>query len=164
MAAALVADHAWYDEHVESDEEPDWKENVVREAPLESTTPAAAAATASSTSTEKTTDAAAGVGGSSPQQPSPSAKAAVQTRGCISTTLECTKNTTECRMFEHRKVASVFCRCTPGLCIGVAAHRTADGEFNLQCAMAVGGGSSPAPGQTANLPFYCKFIPFFSYR
>jgi hypothetical protein len=147
---------------VESDEEPDWKENVVREAPLESTTAAPPPTAAAETSTPTPVASAA----NDATAPSPSLKSAVQTRGCISTTLECTKNTTECRMFEHRKVASVFCRCTPGLCIGVAFHRTADGDFNLQCVMGSGGssGGSPAPGHTPNLPFYCKFIPFFSYR
>ena len=67
-------------------------------------------------------------------------------------------------MFEHRKVASVFCRCTPGLCIGVAFHRTADGDFNLQCVMAATAAAVGSAGHSPNLPFYCKFIPFFSYR
>ena len=138
----------------------------MREAPLESTT--AATATPPPTTTPETTTTTpppVASADSAIASPSPSAKSAVQTRGCISTTLECTKNTTECRMFEHRKVASVFCRCTPGLCIGVAFHRTADGDFNLQCVMeSSGSGGPPSPGHSPNLPFYCKFIPFFSYR
>jgi len=131
-------DHAWYDE--EQIEAVDWKENVVREAPLESTTvepSSTTLATTPTTSIENTTPA--------------------QKRGCISTTLECTTTKDECRKFEHRKVAGIFCRCISQLCIGVAFSRDKMGDYNLQCYM-----KKSKKMFSPKRPFYCQFIPFFN--
>ena len=53
-------------------------------------------------------------------------------RGCISTTINCTTNVSDCRTFSHRKVANIFCTCTPRMCLGVANFGD---EFNLQCSI-----------------------------
>ena len=53
-------------------------------------------------------------------------------RGCVSTTVNCTTNVEECRTFGHRKVAKIFCDCTPKLCLGVSNFRN---EYNLQCSV-----------------------------
>jgi len=133
-------DHAWYDEQ----EDTDWKENVVREAPLESTT-----TSTTTTTTTTTTSTTVPVSG----QPR-----SFKTRGCISTTIQCTKQIEDCRMFEHRKVAGIFCRCVPNLCIGVAFSRNQLGDYNLQCNVESKVSTSP------KRPFYCQFIPFFNYK
>lgn len=78
------------------------------------------------------------------------------TRGCVSTTIECTRDTQQCRHFQHRKVAMVFCKCTPNLCQGVASQGSE--SYNLQCSM-----KRRNPDTSLQLPFYCQFIPFFSY-
>jgi len=129
-------DHAWYDEE---QVDVDWKENVVREAPLESTT-----VEPSSTTSMTTTTSAA------PTTPA-------QKRGCISTTLECTTTKDECRKFEHRKVAGIFCRCISQLCIGVAFSRDKMGDYNLQCYI-----KNNVKMFSPKRPFYCQFIPFFN--
>ena len=49
--------------------------------------------------------------------------------------INCTRTREECRMFKWRRVAKVFCKCTPGLCLDVASHQGGT-EFNLQCTMA----------------------------
>jgi len=128
-------DHAWYDEQ---QVEVDWKENVVREAPLESTT-----VEPSSTSITTTT--------------SPDPTTPAQKRGCISTTLECTTTKDECRKFEHRKVAGIFCRCISQLCIGVAFSRDKMGDYNLQCYI-----KNNKKMFSPKRSFYCQFIPFFN--
>merc|ERR1711963_1122411 len=90
-------------------------------------------------------------------------------RGCISTTVDCTQDTEHCRIFNHRKVANVFCKCTPKLCLGVASQGD---KFNLQCSMkssrkkkkkskSLSGAGALSPPK---LPFFCQFIPFFSYN
>jgi len=132
-------DHAWYDE--EEDTDTDWKENVVREAPLESTTTSTTEWTASPTTSTTT--------------PTP----AFRSRGCISTTIECTKDVAVCRMFEHRKVAGIFCRCVPHICIGVAFSRNDAGDYNLQCNV-----DSKPRSLSPKRPFYCQFIPFFDTK
>jgi len=83
-------------------------------------------------------------------------------RGCVSTTINCTRNVSDCRTFTHRKVANIFCKCSPHMCLGVANF---DNEFNLQCSMSsvklrkkLSNVSSP------KLPFYCQFIPFYNYN
>ena len=79
-------------------------------------------------------------------------------RGCVSTTVNCTTNVEDCRTFSHRKVAKIFCDCTPKLCLGVSNFRN---EFNLQCSVP----KEPLPKKnlsSSKLPFYCQFIPFYS--
>ncbi|XP_023326698.1 furin-like protease kpc-1 [Eurytemora carolleeae] len=147
-----IEDHEeWYDEREEV-EETDWKLNVVREAPLESTTTPVSTTTTSTkttTTSSKTTSTTTTTG-------STTTKSGFRTRGCISNTLECTKNVSDCRMFEHRKVAGIFCHCIPGTCIGVAFSRNQFGDYNLQCNVdSTPRLSNPPP------PFYCQFIPFF---
>ena len=103
-------------------------------------------------------------------------------RGCVSKRSECTQDVEKCRTFVHRSVAQVFCRCSP-ICIEVAnapASATAStGEFNMQCSAAAGSGAKPgtprslqhnqyrndtSAATTDDIPFYCQFIPFFSYN
>lgn len=135
-------DHAWYDSDMNSGhgrEDMD-RRNVVREAPLPH--PTTRITTARTTTTTATT---------TRRVPTVS-----RMRGCISTTINCTRDIVDCRQFQHRKVAMVFCKCTPNLCLGVAAQGR--NSFNLQCSM-----MKRAPDTTLKLPFYCQFIPFFSY-
>jgi len=130
-------DRAWYPEDADhgSPEEEDFdRRNVVREARLEPTEPPPI----TTTTTRKV-------------QPTPR-----KSRGCVSQTIECSRDSKACRQFTHRKVAEVFCRCTPNLCQGV--HRLSATRHNLQCSM-----KPREPDSSLTLPFYCQFIPFFSY-
>ena len=79
-------------------------------------------------------------------------------RGCVSVTVNCTTNIKHCRTFSHRKVAKIFCDCSPVLCLGISSFRN---EYNLQCSIS----KSPVKKNNSSLklPFYCQFIPFFSY-
>lgn len=128
-------DRAWYPEDADqgsSEEEDLDRRNVVREARLEPTEPPII------TTTKKA-------------RPTPR-----KSRGCVSQTIECSRQSKVCREFTHRKVAEVFCRCTPNLCQGV--HRLSATRHNLQCSM-----KPREPDSSLKLPFYCQFIPFFSY-
>ena len=83
-------------------------------------------------------------------------------RGCISTTINCTTNVSDCRTFSHRKVANIFCTCTPKMCLGVA---TFGSEFNLQCSISsVKSQKKLTNVSSPKLPFYCQFIPFYNYN
>ena len=79
-------------------------------------------------------------------------------RGCVSMTVNCTTNISQCRTFSHRNVAKIFCDCSPILCLGISSFKN---EFNLQCSIS----KSPLKknNSTSKHPFYCQFIPFFSY-
>lgn len=126
-----------------------FRNNVVREAPVAPTT---AETTPSTTITSTTTTTTTRL------VPTMS-----RMRGCISTTINCTRDITDCRTFTHRKVAQVFCRCTPKLCMGVASQADV---FNLQCSMRTlkkRKKSKSLKGFSPKLPLYCQFIPFFSY-
>ena len=106
--------------------------------------------------------------------------------GCISKRLECTQNLSECRAFSHETVANLFCKCSQ-ICANVSslivttgssgAHETV---YHMGCSFtraqhqnqtkmstntvltssAVPKGTSLV---TKKAPFYCQFIPFFSY-
>lgn len=83
-------------------------------------------------------------------------------RGCISTTINCTRNVSDCRRFTHRKVADIFCKCSPKLCLGVANFNN---EFNLQCSISsVKLRKKLTLASSPKLPFYCQFIPFYNYH
>ena len=83
-------------------------------------------------------------------------------RGCISTTINCTTNVSDCRTFSHRRVANVLCTCTPKMCLGVA---TFGNEFNLQCSISsVKSQKNLTNVSSPKLPFYCQFIPFYNYN
>jgi len=126
-----------------------FRNNVVREAPVAPTTAETTPSTSITSTTTTTTTRLV---------PTMS-----RMRGCISTTINCTRDITDCRTFTHRKVAQVFCRCTPKLCMGVASQADV---FNLQCSMRTlkkRKKSKSLKGFSPKLPLYCQFIPFFSY-
>ena len=82
-------------------------------------------------------------------------------RGCVSTTVNCTNDVEQCRTFSHRKVAKIFCECTPKLCLGISNFRN---EYNLQCSISHSSTLQKKNLSTSTkLPFYCQFIPFISY-
>jgi len=109
-------------------------------------------------------------------------------RGCISKQGECTRNVFDCRMFTHRSVARIFCKCTL-TCLEIGTIYNPGTQFNLQCKpvtesveeMKTLGKRSYGPQQhqpqqqqqTATVPetvtvtenktpVYCQFIPFLS--
>lgn len=118
--------------------------NVVREAPFANVPDTTTTTTATTTTTTTTTTSIL--------------------RGCVSKRSECTQAVEKCRTFTHRSVAQVFCKCSH-ICLEVAASVDAYGDdsFNLQCAV---GSTATDPGKEtpAEVPFYCQFIPFFSYK
>ena len=146
-------DHAWYEDTDDTAEKRrsdyNLRNKVVRESPQVPTTTETSTTTTTMTTTRVI--------------PTES-----KMQGCISTTINCTRNRADCRIFTHRKVASVFCKCTPKLCLGVASQGT---QFNLQCSMRTvnrkktskSSKSSKSLSSSPKLPFYCQFIPFFSY-
>jgi len=89
-------------------------------------------------------------------------------RGCVSKRSECTQEVENCRTFTHRSVAQVFCKCST-ICLEVASHPGTSGDFNMQChaSTSVSSDSSArsleVAGSSSDVPFYCQFIPFFSY-
>ena len=137
----------------ETDENSEEMRVGVRHAPLETepTTTATTTTSTTTTTTRRTT---------TEKLVRLREKEVVADRGCVSTTINCTKTKEECRTFKWRRVAEVFCKCTPGLCLDVASHQGGK-EFNLQCTMASG---EDGGAVTVNRPLYCQFIPFFSYR
>ena len=107
-------------------------------------------------------------------------------RGCISKQGECTRNALDCRMFTHRSVARIFCKCTL-TCLEIGTIYNPGTQFNLQCKplaeeMKTQEKRSYGPQQqqpqqqqqpTAatqetvtvaenKTPVYCQFIPFLS--
>ena len=91
----------------------------------------------------------------------------VAIRGCVSKQIECTRDVTQCRTFSHRRVADIFCKCTP-LCLEVASAGVKDGNqmFNMQCDYINPDRDEDEIIQQieeTKFPFYCQFIPFFSY-
>lgn len=73
--------------------------------------------------------------------------------GCVSKQQKCTRNIKNCRIFKHRSVANIFCRCT-NLCLDVSVSLNSHNQdvYNMQCDM---NQSNSQPR-----PFYCYFIPF----
>lgn len=144
-------DQQWFDEGDETNAIDSLRSDfAVREAPLHptsssSTTSTTIVTTTSTTSTVATTR---------------KQTVSYRNRGCISTTINCTKSLDDCRVYSHRNVAEIFCKCVPKMCLGVAPH----GEhFNLQCNVRKKNVSKPK-GTSSKLPFYCQFIPFFNYN
>ena len=81
-------------------------------------------------------------------------------RGCVSNTVNCTNDVEQCRTFSHRKVAKIFCDCTPKLCLGISNFRN---EYNLQCSISHSKLQKKNLSTSPKSPFYCQFIPFISY-
>ena len=87
-------------------------------------------------------------------------------RGCVSKRSECTQKVKECRTFVHRSVAQVFCRCST-ICFEIASILDLDSDesFNMQCYAKSTSSKEPRSlKSTSDTPFYCQFIPFFSYN
>jgi subtilisin-like proprotein convertase family protein len=99
-------------------------------------------------------------------------------RGCVSKRSECTQSVEKCRTFTHRSVAQVFCRCS-SICLEIAS--ISDESFNMQCNASgekkpktnmvsstsladLSSARSLKEGPVTDIPFYCQFIPFFSYN
>ena len=102
--------------------------------------------------------------------------------GCISKRLECTQNVSDCRTFEHETVANLFCKCSQ-ICSSVSRTNLATGNsgaheiiYHMGCSFTSskhrtqkqkGSGPNKASKVTSlvtkKAPFYCQFIPFFSY-
>jgi hypothetical protein len=138
------------------------KFNVVREVKDELLHPSSSTTTATTTTTTTATT-----------TPEP--------RGCISKQGDCTRNTVDCRMFTHRSVARIFCKCTP-TCLEIGTIYNPGTQFNLQCKpenieeMKTQGKRSYGPQQQQptttfqetvtvvenKTPVYCQFIPFLS--
>jgi hypothetical protein len=89
------------------------KFNVVRKVKDELLHPSSPTTTATTTTTTTTTT-----------TPEP--------RGCISKQGDCTRNAFDCRMFTHRSVAQIFCKCTP-TCLEIGTIYNPGTQFNLQC-------------------------------
>ena len=107
--------------------------------------------------------------------------------GCISKRLDCTQKVSDCRTFSHETVANLFCKCSQ-ICSDVSRTNLATGSsgdhetiYHMGCsytqsksksikhkALLQEKESSDATSKitsivTKKAPFYCQFIPFFSY-
>ena len=107
--------------------------------------------------------------------------------GCISKRLDCTQKVSDCRTFSHETVANLFCKCSQ-ICFEVSRTNLATGSsgdhetiYHMGCsytqlknkrqpqkALLEASVSSEASSKitsivTKKAPFYCQFIPFFSY-
>ena len=106
--------------------------------------------------------------------------------GCISKRLECTQKVSDCRTFAHETVANLFCKCSQ-ICASVSRTNLATGNsgthetiYHMGCSFTSsnkkaekqkGSGQSKPSNVvskvtslvTKKAPFYCQFIPFFSY-
>lgn len=121
------------------------KYNVVREAPSESILPTLAAKT-TTTSTALP-----------PMTTTTTSEAEYVPRGCVSKRSQCTQSVEDCRTFQHRSVASVFCQCS-SICLEVAS--TSDESFNMQCLANNDANARSLQTASEDLPFYCQLIPF----
>ena len=108
--------------------------------------------------------------------------------GCISKRLECTQDVNDCRTFSHETVANLFCKCSQ-ICANVSSTILATGNsgghetvYHMGCSFTHSNKKNQGKkstgkytGPTSNVmskvtslvtkkaPFYCQFIPFFSY-
>ena len=87
-------------------------------------------------------------------------------RGCVSKNVKCTRDVNDCRTFAHRRVAGIFCECTK-LCLEITP--VGGEEYNMQCEVREETGEGEDEDDAENeisdkeTPFFCQFIPFFSY-
>jgi len=107
--------------------------------------------------------------------------------GCISKRLDCTQKVSDCRTFSHETVANLFCKCSQ-ICSDVSRTNLATGSSGdhetiyhmgssytqlkkkfkphktlLEANDAPDAASKITSIVTKKAPFYCQFIPFFSY-
>ena len=107
--------------------------------------------------------------------------------GCISKRLDCTQKVSDCRTFSHETVANLFCKCSQ-ICSDVSRTNLATGSsgdhetiYHMGCSYtqlkkklkphktlleandAPDAASKITSIVTKKAPFYCQFIPFFSY-
>lgn len=129
---------------VERDSSSQNKYNVVREAPLEIPTAELGTSTKTTTTTSRPST-------------TTSSEAEYVPRGCVSKRSQCTQSVADCRTFQHRSVASVFCQCS-SICLEVAS--TSDESFNMQCLANDNGAARSLQTSSEDLPFYCQLIPF----